>query len=174
MGVRNCRDIGDNLQRIVMRLMENRNLVKLLYYTDKDPLSHDFSEIVGEGQKYKTYSEFCQNEIFEKLIKIVPRVGPKETSNSILALQITGGHRSLDNGEFKELSMIVESFVPMTQWIIKNESLRPFLILGEVQESLCGKTVNGLGKLDGGDFDVNFLTDEISCYEQEFSLISYD
>jgi hypothetical protein len=39
MGVRNCREIGENLQKIVNRLMANDRLVNLLYYTDKDPLS---------------------------------------------------------------------------------------------------------------------------------------
>ena len=31
--VRNCKDIGINLQRIMQRLMSNDDLVKLLYYT---------------------------------------------------------------------------------------------------------------------------------------------
>ena len=206
MGVRNCRDIGENLRLILQRLMTNKKLVKLLYYTDKDPLSHDFSDITGyrlaqehetathlfdetindfrlaqEGEiathvknKYDTYEEFCQKEIYEKLIKIIPRVGPKETSNSILAVQVVYGHRNPQNGEFKNLRIVVESFVPLTQWIVKGDNLRPFYILGEIQESLDGKTVNGLGKISGGDFDVNFLTEEISCYEQEFNIISYD
>jgi hypothetical protein len=39
MGVRNCREIGENLQKIVTRLMANDRLVNLLYYTDKDPLN---------------------------------------------------------------------------------------------------------------------------------------
>jgi hypothetical protein len=39
MGVRNCKDLGDNLKRIVKGLMGNQNLVKLLYYTDQDPLN---------------------------------------------------------------------------------------------------------------------------------------
>ena len=41
MGVRNCSDIGVNAQYIVKRLMANQDLLKLLYYTDKDPLSHE-------------------------------------------------------------------------------------------------------------------------------------
>ena len=36
------------------------------------------------------------------------------------------------------------------------------------------KKVEGLGKLVGGDFDLNFLTEEISAYEQTFVLTSYD
>ena len=39
MAVRNCVEIGENLQKIVKRLMANDNLVNLLYYTDKDPLN---------------------------------------------------------------------------------------------------------------------------------------
>jgi hypothetical protein len=39
MGVRNCRELGENLQKIVHRLMSNDRLVNLLYYTDKDPLN---------------------------------------------------------------------------------------------------------------------------------------
>ena len=174
MGVRNCRDVGENLRHIIQRLMANQTLVKLLYYTDKDPLNHDFSEIIGEGKTYATYQDFCNHEIYEKLIKIVPRVGPKETANSIVAVQVSSGHRNATNGEFKDLEVVVESFVPLTQWIIKSDNLRPFRILGEIQECLCGKTINGLGKMDGGDFDVNFLTEEISCYEQEFYIVSYD
>lgn len=178
MGIRNCRDLGENLQKIVQRLMENRNLIKLLYYTDKDPLVHDFSELIKSEEnpdgKYSSYDEFCAKEIFEKLIKIVPRVGPKETSASIIALQVVNGRQNSENNEFKNVKIIAETFVPLTQWIIKSDNLRPFQIMGEIQESLVGKTINGLGKMAGGDFEINFLTEEISCYEQTFSLISYE
>ena len=32
MGVRNCAEIGENLQKIVTRLMANADLVNVLYY----------------------------------------------------------------------------------------------------------------------------------------------
>jgi hypothetical protein len=46
--------------------------------------------------------------------------------------------------------------------------------MGEVQKSLDGKTINGLGKMVGGDFSLNFLTEEISAYEQQFNITTYD
>ena len=161
--IRNCKDIGVNLQRIMKRLMQNDNLVKLLYYTDKDPLSN---ENLTEEQK--------ESEIFEKLIKIVPRIGPKETANSIIALRVVTGKKNQDNSEFKDVLISVEVFVPLTQWIIKGTNLRPFAILGEIEESLDGKMIEGLGKMYGGDFELNFLTEEISSYKQEFIITSYD
>jgi len=163
MNVRNLIDIGRNGQKIVKRLMANQNLVKLLYYTDKDPLSHeDLTE------------EQLQNEVFEKLIKIVPRVGPKETAHSIISVRFTRGRQNIVNNEFKDVTISVEVFVPLTQWIIKDINLRPFAIMSEIQKSLDGKTIDGLGKMTGGDFDLNFLTEEISDYEQIFKLTSYD
>ena len=163
MNVRNCTDIGVNAQYIVKRLLANQNLLKLLYYTDKDPLSHD-----------DLTPEQIQDEVFEKLVKIVPRVGPKETAHSLIAVRIARARGLASNSEFKNVNISIEVFVPMTQWIIKDTNLRPFAIMGEVQKSLSGKKIEGLGKLMGGDFDLNFLTEEMSAYEQTFILTSYD
>ena len=161
--VRNCADLGINAQYIVKRLLANQNLLKLLYYTDKDPLSH---EDLTEKQ--------IEEEVFGKLIKIIPRVGPKETANSIVVIRIARGRGLATNGEFKSVSISIETFVPMTQWVIKDTNLRPFAIMGEIQKSLDGKKIEGLGKMNGGDFDLNFMTEEISAYEQLFSITSYD
>ena len=161
--VRNCTDLGVNAQLIVKRLLANQNLLKLLYYTDKDPLSHE-----------DLTAEQIQDEVFEKLIKIVPRVGPKETAHSVVVIRIARGRGLVTNKEFKNVNISIEIFVPMTQWIIKNTNLRPFAIMGEIQESLNGKKIEGLGKMVGGDFDLNFLTEEISAYEQTFVITSYD
>lgn len=163
MSVRNCAELGVNLQKIVKRLTSNQNLLKLLYYNDMNPLSQeDLTE------------EQIKKEVLEKLIKVVPRIGPKETANSIISVRITNGRKNMENNEFRNILISVEIFVPLTQWMIKDSNLRPFAIMGEVQKSLDNKTINGLGKMVGGNFELNFLTEEISAYEQTFSLITYD
>lgn len=163
MGVRNCKEMGTNLQKIMKRLSANQSLLKLLYYTDKDPLSH----------KDLTRDQF-REEIYEKLIKVVPRVGPKETAQSIVVIRVAGGEKNIENDEFRDISIVLEVFTPLTQWIMKDENLRPFLILGELQESLNNKTIDGLGKMTGGDFELNFLTEELSCYTQSYKITAYD
>ena len=163
MAVRNCAEIGENLQKIVRALMGNQNLLKYLYYTDKDPLSH---EDLTDEQKRK--------EIFEKLIKIVPRVGPKEDAKSLISIRVSRGVTNAENSEFRDLLLSIEVFTPLTQWLLKSDNLRPFLIMGEIQKTLAGKKVNGLGKLNGGNFSLNYMTEEISCYEQMFSITTYD
>ena len=162
---RNCEDIGVNLQKIITRLMSNDKLVNLLYYTSKDPYSET---PLTDTQK--------QRLIFDKLIKIVPRIGAeeKETATSIISVRVVKGRQNSENTEFRDIVIEIETFVPLTQWIIKDTNLRPFAIMGEIQESLNGKTINGLGKMVGGDFDLQFLSEEISCYVQMFYITSYE
>ena len=163
MGVRNCNELGVNLQKIIRRLMANDELVNLLYYEDENPL-----------EQPSLSTEVKQREIFEKLIKTVPRVGTKDTAKSVIVVYVQRAGKIPGNKEFKNVKILVDVIVPLTQWYIKNANLRPFAILGRVQESLDDKTINGLGKMVGGDFELNFVTDDVICYQQVYEITEYD
>ena len=153
MGVRNCEELGVNLQKIISRLIANDDLVNLLYNEDEDPLNHDPLSL-----------EQKRTEIFEKLIKTVPKVGTKDTAKSVIVVYVQRAGRIPGNKEFKNVKILVDVIVPLTQWYIMNNNLRPFAILGQIQKSLEDKTINGLGKISGGDFELNFVTDDVICY----------
>lgn len=163
MAVRNCADLGPNLLKIVKRLCANQTLLKLLYYTDQDPLSHpDLTE------------EQISEEVFNNLIKVIPHVEERTTMQTALVLRIDKGANLNPNEEFKFVSLDIEIFTPHTAWMIKGEQLRPFAVMGELQKSLKGKRVQGMGALEGGGFDFTISTNEVSCYEQHFRWMSYD
>lgn len=160
--VRNYQELGINLQKIVSRLMANDDLVRLLYYVNQDPLSQN---ALAATDKQK---------LFNDLICVVPRVGAREDSKSVIAIYIPHAAAVAGNNEFRNISIAIDIFVPLTQWIIKDSNLRPFAIMSEIDKSLAGKTINGLGKIQGGNFDLTLLTDEISCYHMEFSITEYE
>ena len=143
--------------------MANDELVNLLYYNDADPLAHT---ALTEAEK--------RAKIFNKLIKIVPKVGTKETTQSCIAIRVVRGSKIGSNHEFKDIQIAIEVFVPWDQWLFKSTNLRPFAIIGEIQTTLNGKKIDGLGKIMGGDFDLEFLTDEISAYEVAYDIVNYD
>ena len=163
MGVRNCAELGENLQKIVKRLLANDELIKLLYYEQDDPM----------GQPVLSM-EMKEQEVFEKLIKTVPRVGTKDTAKSIIVVYVQKAGKLSGNKEFRNVKILVDVIVPLTQWYIRDTNFRPFAILGQVQSSLDDKTVNGLGKISGGDFELNFVTDDVICYQQVYEITEYD
>lgn len=163
MGVRNCAELGENLQKIVKRLLANDELVKLLYYEQEDPM--------GQPALSK---EMKEQEVFEKLIKTVPRVGTKDTAKSVIVVYVQKVGKLSGNKEFRNVRILVDVIVPLTQWYIRDTNFRPFAILGQVQSSLDDKTVNGLGKISGGDFELNFVTDDVICYQQVYEITEYD
>lgn len=163
MSIRNCGELGLNLQKIISRLMANDNLVKLLYYVNKDPYA---GAVLDAEQKNK--------QIFEKLIKVTPRVIEDDENKSIVVVYVGAGRKNPTNSEFKTVEFVIDVIVPLDQWVIKDSNLRPFAILGEIQNSLEGKTINGLGEISGGNFELTKLTDKVSIYSQTFSIVEYD
>ena len=161
--VRNLGELGINLQKIIKRLQANQRLLKLLYYTDKDPFNNpDLTD------------EQIRDEVYEKLIRVVPRVGATETANSIVAMTVMDGDLIAANDQFTSISIRIEVLVPLTQWMIKDSNLRPFAILSELQKSLNGKVIDGIGKMNSGEFQLGFLTDEMSCYQIVYHIQIYD
>ena len=163
MAVRNCAELGENIQKIVKRLIANDDLVKLLYYEDDDPLKQP-----------SLSAEEKNKEVFEKLIKTVPRIGTKDSAKSVIVVYVQRASKLSGNKEFRNVRILIDVVVPLTQWFIRDINFRPFAILGELQNSLDGKTINGLGKISGGDFELNFVTDDVICYQQVFEITEYD
>ena len=160
---RNLEELGLDLQKIVARLQNNQDLLKLLYYTGKDTLSE---EDLTPFQ--------IKNEVFEKLIKVVPRIGSNETAKSIVTLRVVRARSNTQNDQFKDFEIDIEVFVPLTQWFIKSSNLRPFAIMGQIHKTINNKIIDGFGKVTGGDFQINFLTDEVGSYEMVYYVTDYD
>ena len=160
---RNLEELGLDLQKIVARFQANQNLLKLLYYTGKDPLNEP--DLTPAQIK---------NEVFEKLIKVVPRIGSNETAKSLVTLRVVRAHSNTQNDQFKDFEIDIEVFVPLTQWFIKSSNLRPFAIMGQIHKTINNKIIDGFGKVTGGDFQINFLTDEVGSYEMVYYVTDYD
>lgn len=161
---RYLQEFGINLQKIVKRLLSNQQLLRLLSYTDKDPLNPNKEDVLKEDA-YKD----GRNGV----VRIVPIIEDKDNSTSIISLRVAKGEPISENSEYLEIYFFIDVFVPTTQWVIKDSNLRPFAIIGEVQRSLSGKTINGLGKIVDAGFSINFLTEDITAYSIPFKITQY-
>jgi hypothetical protein len=163
--VRYLQETGSNLIKMMKRLLANKELLRLLMYTDKDPLNPEKPEI-------KASEAYLNGD--NGVVRIIPIIGAKENAQSIITLRVLKGVPSSGNSEFLDIYFAIEIFVPTEQWVIKGDNLRPYAIMGEIQKSLEGKTINGLGTIRGSGFSANFFTEEISAFIMNFRITQYN
>ena len=154
MGVKNCEEFGSILQALAKELNNNEDLCKLLCNTNDTPL-----DILR-----------AQTKVVGNNIRIVPKITGKEEESTVVLVLKRADHNT-KNDEFSSLQLLCYVWTPLTQWniLINNKpALRPFSIISEIQKSIYKKTINGIGVVTGGDFNLDTLTSETSCYCVEF------
>lgn len=157
MGVRNSKELGQNLFIIAKRLLDNERLCQLLVNEDKNPFAHSLDE------KKK-------NKILEDNIKVVPLIDEKEFSSASKLVLLYPAGAVNSNDEFKSVNLDVLVYTPLNNWIINDENLRPFLIMSEVENSLKNKRMNGVGVLKYVSFNLQTITSRLACYRMEFTI----
>ena len=161
MSIRNSSELGKNLLLIIQKLAENQKLLRLLKYTDDNPLSN-------------THDNINPSDLLHKNLKVVPLVNEKadDTESTVVVMYRSG--TVMDNKEFKNLELDVLIYVPLTEWILNDVSLRPFLIMTEVEKALKGKRVESLGNIEYNGFEMVLVTDVMSCYRMSFNINVFD
>lgn len=156
MGVRNFRELGENLVKIAKALIENKDLIKLLYY--------DSPTVLLEPNVPASV------KILHDLVRVVPNVESDDNTKSRIAIVYPTAKVSTENSEFVDIIIYVYVYIPIIQWLINSDDLRPFLIMSEIQKTLNQKTINGMGRIEGGDFDLDLLTSEMSGYVMRYHI----
>lgn len=157
MSIRNSVEIGENLFKIANLLLSNSRLCRLLKYTDINPFSEEHEDVP-------------QREILHNNIKIVPLVKEEETNTeSVIAIVFSEGVVE-DNKEFKKVSFDIMVYVPLSEWVLNDTNLRPFLIMSEIEKSLKNKRIQSLGTIDYKGFELSLITDILSCHRMRFEI----
>ena len=157
MSIRNSIEIGENLFKIANLLLNNSRLCRLLKYTDAEPFSEEKSDVPKQ-------------DILHNNIKIVPLVKEEETNTeSVVAIVFSEGVVT-DNREFKQVSFDIMVYVPLSEWVLNDINLRPFLIMSEIEKSLKNKRIESLGTIDYKGFEVSLVTDVLSCHRMRFEI----
>ena len=157
MSIRNSIEVGENLLKIANTLLSNTRLGRLLKYTDKNPFSEEHEDV-------------SQKELLHNNIKVVPLVKEEENNTeSVLVIVFNEGVVE-DNKEFKKVSFSVMVYVPLSEWILNDINLRPFLIMSEIEKKLKEKRIESLGTIRYKGFSLHLVTDIMSCYRMEFEI----
>ena len=65
-------------------------------------------------------------------------------------------------------------YTPLREWQLNDVNLRPFLIISEIEKSLKGKSIEGLGKLKYLGWEGVVYTDALSLHQMLFRIDAFD
>lgn len=135
----NFAQIEQELEMIIERFAENQNLLKLLYYNDKDAL-----------EKEDITDEKILNEILRQNIKIIPEVKIPERQNSFIIITFDSYEKNYSNPEFIDNTIYIDILCPLDEDILRMNKymLRPQLIMSEIQKEIAESRLTGIGEVE--------------------------
>ena len=155
--------MGTNAFNIANKLMQNQRLCRLLKYQVRDPFDTD---------KYKDVDGIT---LLNKQIMIVPKIWDDSTEKTsyIVALFNTFV-TNLMNPDYKIDTIGIDVACPYDEWVLDGSSLRPYLIMEEIDNMFNGAKMAGIGTLQFVRADRNVFTSQIGGYTMTYSINEFN
>ena len=141
--------VEKDLNIITTWMMKNKNLCKMLYYTDRDALDRP---ALTEDQRLG---------LFGKQIKIVPKI---YVDGSVLAYVIISfdNFTPSENPQFRDNIITFDVICHFGQWHLKDFQLRPYRIAAEIDSMFDNQHLTGIGELHFMGASQIILNDEFA------------
>ena len=141
--------VDKDLSLITSWMLMNKNLCKMLYYTDRDALDRPN---LTEEQKYS---------LMNKQIKIVPKI---YVDNSVLAYIIISmdNFTPSENPQFRDNIITFDIICHFDQWHLQDFQLRPYRIAAELDSMFNNEHLTGIGELHFMGASQIILSDEFA------------
>ena len=120
---------------IIKDILNNDNLCKLLYYTEKDCL------------KAQNLTMQQKMGMIEKQIKLVPSTKIEKECPNKLIIVMDGFQTNDTNPEFRDCVIVFHILCHPDHWHLGDFALRPFKIAGEIDSMFDQKKMTGIGTL---------------------------
>lgn len=134
--------MGENTFLIANQLMKNQRICRLLKYQSKDPFK-DKDPKTGTDQP-----DVDGIDLINKQILIVPKIYDDSTEKMSYITAIFDGFTvNQFNPEFKVSTVRFDIACPYDEWILNGHSLRPYLIMEEVDKTFNETKLKGIGNL---------------------------
>ena len=127
--------MGEDIRKVIEKLQSNQKLLKLLKFSDNHPLSHP---------------DLTQDEIDDMINKnllIVPKLPDQDPLKDSFVVAVLDSYEVSPNADFKNAVLRFQVVCPLDRWIINGTSLRPYLILNEIDKMFNEQKLAGIGNL---------------------------
>lgn len=155
--------MGENTFRIANKIMQNQRLCRLLKYQVRDPFDEN---------KYPPVDGI---DLLNKQILIVPKIFDESTEKmSYITAVFANFVVNALNPDFKLSTIRFDIACPYDEWVLNEQSLRPYLMMEEIDNMFNQAQMKGIGTLQFVRADTINLTPQIGGYSMVYQINEFN
>lgn len=154
--------MGTNTFKIANKLMLNQRVCRLLKYQTRDPFSDKYPDVDGA-------------DLINKQILIVPKIYDDSTEKmSYITAIFDDFVVNQINPEFKVSTVRFDIACPYDEWLLNEQSLRPYLLMQEIDTMFNESQLAGIGTLQFWRADNLTLSPWIGGYSMRYKINEFN
>lgn len=155
--------LGTNTFNVANKLMTNPRLCRLLKYQVRDPF---------DKEKYKDVDGL---DLLNKQIMIVPKIWDESTEKMSYVVALFSNYNvNFINPDYKLATIRFDIACPYDEWVLNEQSLRPYLIMQEIDDMFNGAKMAGIGTLQFLRAEAIVLTSQIGGYSMLYQINEFN
>ena len=155
--------MGTNAFNIANKLMSNQRLCRLLKYQVRDPF---------DEEKYPNVDGV---DLLNKQIMITPKIFDDSTEKtSYIVAMFSNFVTNTMNPDFKLSTVRFDVACPYDEWVLDDKSLRPYLIMQEIDNMFNQAKMAGIGTLQFVRAESIVLTPQIGGYSMLYQINEFN
>ena len=159
--------MGENTFLIANKLMQNQRICRLLKYQTRNPFAQEEN---GKLQK-----DVDGTDLIHKQILIVPKIFDDSTEKMSYIVSVFDDFAvNALNPEFKLSTLRFDIACPYDEWILNDRSLRPYLIMEEIDKMFNEGKLKGIGTLQFWRADNLTLSPWIGGYSMKYKINEFN
>ena len=159
--------MGENTFLIANKIMKNQRICRLLKYQTKNPFALE--------ENGKPQPDVDGIELINKQILIVPKIYDDSIKKmSYITAIFDGFVVNQLNPEFKVSTVRFDIACPYDEWILNDSSLRPYLIMEELDNMFNEGKLKGIGNLQFYRADNLTLSPWIGGYSMRYKINEFN
>ena len=155
--------MGTNTFNIANKLMQNQRLCRLLKYQVRDPFDKE------------KYPDVDGVSLLNKQIMIVPKIFDDSTEKTSYIVAIFSNFvTNTLNPDFKLSTVRFDVACPYDEWVLDERSLRPYLMMQEIDNMFNQAKMEGIGTLQFVRAESIVLTPQIGGYSMLYQINEFN
>lgn len=155
--------MGDNTFKIAYKILNNQRICRLLKYQVIDPFDQE------------KYPDVDGLDLMGKQILIVPKIFDESTEKmSYITAIFDDFVVNQMNPDFKISTVRFDIACPYDEWILNENSLRPYLIMQEIDTIFNQSKLAGIGNLQFHRADALALSPQIGGYSMRYKINEFN